>query len=92
VKKEVIEFELVVERICGIDLHKDTVVATIHGKCLKTQTRSFKTFTNLLIKLRNWLQKHKISHIAMESTGVYWKPVFNVLGDETSMMFLSIIS
>jgi len=88
-KKEVIEFELVVERGCGMDVHKDTVVATIRGNGLQTQTRSFKTFTNSLIKLKKWLQKHKITHIAMESTGVYWKPVFNVLGDDFEILLVN---
>ncbi len=88
-KENVVEFELIVDRGCGMDVHKDNVVVTIRGKGLKTQTRSFKTFTNSLIKLKNWLQKHKITHIAMESTGVYWKPVFNVLGDDFEILLVN---
>lgn len=88
-KENVVEFELLVDRGCGMDVHKDTVVVTIRGKGLKTQTRSFKTFTNSLIKLGNWLQKHKITHIAMESTGVYWKPVYNVLGDDFEILLVN---
>jgi transposase len=42
-----------------------------------------------LIKLKKWLQKHKITHIAMESTGVYWKPVFNVLGDDFEILLVN---
>jgi len=88
-KEDVVEFELIVERGCGMDVHKDTVVVTIRGKGLQTQTRSFKTFTNSLVKLKNWLQKHKITHIAMESTGVYWKPVYNVLGDDFEILLVN---
>lgn len=88
-KEDVVEFELIVDRGCGMDVHKDTVVVTIRGKGLKTQTRSFKTFTNSLVKLKNWLQKHKITHIAMESTGVYWKPVYNVLGDDFEILLVN---
>ena len=88
-KEDVVEFELIVDRGCGMDVHKDTVVVTIRGKGLKTQTRSFKTFTNSLVKLRNWLQKHKITHIAMESTGIYWKPVYNVLGDDFEILLVN---
>lgn len=88
-KKEVIEFERVVECGCGIDVHKETIVATIQGKGIKTQTKSFKSFTSSLIKLRGWLLKNKVTHVAMESTGVYWKPVFNVLGDDFQILLVN---
>jgi transposase len=42
-----------------------------------------------LKKLREWLKKHDISHIAMESTGVYWKPIFNVLGDDFEILLVN---
>ena len=80
-KKDCIEFEQVVERGCGMDVHKETVVVTIRGKGIKSVTKSYSTFTSSLIKLKEWLKKHGITHIAMESPGVYWKPVFNVMGD-----------
>ena len=81
-KKDCIEFEQVVERGCGMDVHKETAVVTIRGKGIKTVTKSYSTYTSSLIKLKEWLIKHGITHIAMESTGVYWKPIFNVLGDD----------
>jgi transposase len=80
IKKEVIEFEQVVERGCGMDVHKEIVVATIRGKDTKTQTKSFKTFTSSLIKLKEWLLRNK---------GVYWKPVFNVLGDDFELLLVN---
>ena len=88
-EKEVIEFEQVVERGSAMDVHKDIIVATIQGKGIKTQTKSFKTFTSSLIKLREWLLKNKVTHVAMESTGVYWKPVFNVLGDDFTILLVN---
>ncbi len=88
-EKEVIEFEQVVERGSAMDVHKDIIVATIEGKGIKTQTKSFKTFTSSLIKLREWLLKNKVTHVAMESTGVYWKPVFNVLGDDFTILLVN---
>lgn len=88
-KKNVIEFEQVVERGCGMDVHKATVVVTIRGKGIKTATKSFSTYTSSLIKLKEWLLKHGITHIAMESTGVYWKPVFNVLGDDFTILLVN---
>ena len=80
-KKDFIQFEQVVERGCGMDVHKETIVVTIRGKDIKTATKSFSSFTSSLIKLKEWLKKHGVTHIAMESTGVYWKPVFNILGE-----------
>ena len=88
-KKETIEFEQIVERGCGMDVHLETVVVTIQGKGIKTITKSYSTFTSSLIKLKAWLQKHGIMHTAMESTGVYWKPVFNVLGDDFQVLLVN---
>jgi len=87
--KELISFEQVVERGCGLDVHKETVVATIQGKGIKTITKSYSTFTGSLEKLRDWLKKHGITHIAMESTGVYWKPIYNVLGDDFEILLVN---
>jgi len=74
-----IGFTQVVSRGCGIDVHKKTVVATIKGEGLKSQTREFSTFTSSLTSLKEWLLSEGVTHVAMESTGVYWKPVYNVL-------------
>lgn len=88
-KKKFIEFEQVVERGCGMDVHQKAVVVTIRGKDIKTMTKSFSTYTNSLKKLKQWLKKHHITHIAMESTGVYWKPIYNVLGDEFEILLVN---
>jgi transposase len=66
------------ERCCGLDVHKRTVVAcrlTPEGAA----TRTFGTTTEALTDLAQWLQAAGVTHVAMESTGVYWQPVFNVL-------------
>jgi len=76
---EEIIFSQVVSRGCGLDVHKKMVVATIKGEGLKQQTREFATFTSSLTELRDWLLENRITHVAMESTGVYWKPVYQVL-------------
>ena len=88
-EKNVIEFEQVVERGCGMDVHKDLIVATILGKGIKMQTKSFNAFTSSLIKLKEWLLKNGITHVAMESTGVYWKPVFNIMGDDFTVLLVN---
>ena len=74
-----IGFTQVVSRGCGIDVHQKTVVATINGEGLKPQTREFSTFTSSLTSLKEWLLSEGVTHVAMESTGVYWKPIYNVL-------------
>jgi transposase len=74
-----VPFQQVILRGCGIDVHKDVVVATIDGEGLKAETRSYKTFSSSLTELKEWLLSNGITHVAMESTGVYWKPVYKVL-------------
>lgn len=87
-KNEVL-FEQVIERGCGIDVHKKILVATIKGSGLKEETRSFDSFTSSIEKMRDWLLEHEITHIAMESTGVYWKPVFNVLEEHFEIILVN---
>ena len=76
--------EVLHPRCCGLDVHKDTVVAcvrlVIDGKTAK-EVRTFSTTTADLIALSQWLSENKCTHIAMESTGVYWKPVWHILAD-----------
>jgi transposase len=74
-----VEFSQVVSRGCGLDVHKKVIVATIDGEGLRRETREFEATTSSLTELRDWLQEKKVTHVAMESTGVYWKPVYNVL-------------
>ena len=76
--------EVLHPRCCGLDVHKDTVVAcvrlVIDGKTVK-EVRTFSTTTADLMALSQWLAENKCTHIAMESTGVYWKPVWHILAD-----------
>jgi transposase len=74
-----VSFKQVVSRGCGLDVHKKVVVATIDGEGIKKQTREFDTITSSLKELRDWLLENRITNVAMESTGVFWKPVYNVL-------------
>jgi transposase len=74
-----IEFPQVIQRGCGLDVHQQTVVATIRGTDIATETQTYGTFTSDLEELTCWLQNNGVTHIAMESTGVYWKPVYAVL-------------
>ncbi len=63
---------------CGIDVHAKTAVACLI-KQGKRQTRTFSTMTDDLLRLSDWLTAEGCTHVAIESTGVYWKPVFNIL-------------
>lgn len=87
--KNHIEFEQVVERGCGLDVHKAVLVATIRGTGIKEETRSFDAFTASIEQMRDWLKQNGITHIAMESTGVYWKPVFNILEEDFEILLVN---
>ena len=76
---EEVHFTKVVRRDYGIDFRRDVAVATISGEGITTETRSYKTFRSFLTVLREWLIENGVTHVAMESTGVYWKPVYKVL-------------
>ena len=78
-KKTSITFDQVIERGCGIDVHKKVIVVTIKGNAIKETTKTFNSFTESIEQMRDWLKAEKITHIAMESTGVYWKPLYNIL-------------
>lgn len=75
----VVEFPQIIKRGCGLDVHRDTVVATVRGEDIETRTVTYGTFTKELEALIGWLQNEGVTHVAMESTGVYWKPVYYVL-------------
>jgi transposase len=71
-------------RVCGMDVHKNSVVACVRILNAKDGTvqstlRRFGTMTADLLELRQWLTEQQVTHAAMESTGVYWQPVFNLL-------------
>jgi transposase len=75
--------ETLYPRCAGIDVHKSNVVVCVRcgdqpGKPFE-EVRTFSTMTGDLLALSDWLVEHGVTHVAMESTGVYWKPVFNLL-------------
>jgi transposase len=84
--------EIVHTRCCGLDVHKKTVVACVlmtgDDGSLDRQVRTFNTMTADLLALADWLSSLGVTHVALESTGVYWRPVFNVLEDEDRTVLL----
>jgi transposase len=76
--------EVLYPHCAGLDVHKDTVVACVRhmvNGTVKREVRTFKTTTKELLALSEWLAAEKCTHIAMEATGVYWKPVWHILSD-----------
>jgi transposase len=76
--------EVLYSRCAGLDVHKETVVACVRlvtGDDVAREVRTFATTTAGLIALSDWLSEHGCTHVAMEATGVYWKPVWHVLSD-----------
>ncbi len=75
--------EAIVERCCGLDVHQATVVACLlvgrPDEKPRQEVRTFRTVTRELVRLREWLEAAGCTHVAMESTGVYWKPVYALL-------------
>jgi transposase len=78
---------------CGIDVHKDSVTACVQwaegkGK-RRQQKRMFGTFTQDLLGLADWLRECGVTHVAMESTGVYWKPVWHILEGHFELLLVN---
>lgn len=73
---------------CGIDIHARTAVACLI-KQGRRQTRTFSTMTDDLLRLSDWLVSEGCTHVAIESTGVYWKPVFNILEGPLSVILVN---
>ena len=70
--------EVLYQTCCGLDVHAKTVVACLN-KAGKKEVRTFSTMTDELLEMSDWLVSAGCTNVAMESTGVYWKPVFNLL-------------
>lgn len=85
--------ERIVERCAGLDVHRDTVVATVRvpddERGRQQQTRTFGTTTRELLALGDWLAGFGVTLVGMEATGVYWKPVFWVLEDRFECWLLN---
>lgn len=67
----------------------ETVVFTIRGEGIEYVTKRYSTFTSSLTKLKEWLIKQEATHIVMESTEVYWKPIFSILGDDFVILLVN---
>lgn len=82
--------EVVSERCCGLDVHKGTIAACLitpgrPGQAQK-EIRTFGAMTDDILALRDWLDEAGVTQVAMESTGVYWKPIWNLLEDDFELV------
>jgi transposase len=81
--------EVLYKRCAGLDVHKDTVVACVRmtkARGVEREVRSFATTTSGLLGLAEWLSAQRCTHVAMEATGVYWKPVWRVLEEQFELI------
>lgn len=79
--------EVLVDRVAGLDVHKRTVVACVRSpgsgrRKREAEVRTFGTFQDELVALRDWLVARDVTAVAMEATGVFWKPVWHVLDEQ----------
>ena len=84
--------QVIYERCCGLDVHKRTITACRLkwlGSEWQKEIRQFGTMTKDLLALLDWLVKEGCSQVAMESTGVYWKPVYNILEGQVELLVVN---
>lgn len=84
--------EVVYPRCCGLDIHKNTIAACVllaNGSKKQRHLQRFGTVTSELRKLAQWLQEMEVVQVAMESTGVYWKPIWNILESEFELCLVN---
>jgi transposase len=83
---------VIYERCCGLDVHKRTITACVLkwlGSEWQKEIRQFGTMTKDLLALSDWLVGKGCTHVAMESTGVYWKPVYNILEGQFELLVVN---
>lgn len=88
-ERTAISFEQAVKVGCGIDVHQAVIVATISKGQENYETKEFSAYTSSLTDLREWCKQEGVTHVAMESTGIYWKPVFNILEEDFEIILVN---
>lgn len=85
--------EVIIVCCAGLDVHKDSVEACVrrleNGGGIAQQTRHWGTMTRDLLAMAEWFRSEGVRQVAMESTGVYWKPIFNVLEDDFEILLVN---
>jgi len=85
--------QVLFNRCAGLDVHKATVVAcvmvTAENGTVQKEIKSFGAMTRDLLELGDWLKGHQVTHAAMESTGSYWKPVYNLVEGQAELLVVN---
>lgn len=84
--------EEIFDKCCGLDVHRDTITACVmigNGSQKRKQIRTFLTYTADIRELASWLKSLDIYHVAVESTGIYWKPIFNVFEGDFDVILVN---
>jgi transposase len=85
--------DIIYKNVCGLDVHKKLIVACVlkvveRGE-IKKEIRKYGTMTRDILALSDWLKQEEVTHVAMESTGVYWKPIWNILEGEFEVILVN---
>jgi len=84
--------EEILNKCCGLDVHRDTITACVmigNGRQKQKHIKTFPTFTSDIQELANWLKELNVYHVAVESTGIYWKPIFNVFEGDFDVILVN---
>ena len=85
--------DVIYESCAGLDVHKQTVECAIRqgkpGGNVRVEVRQYGTMTDDLLEMVEWLKAHKVTHVAMESTGVFWKPIYNILEGHCTVLLVN---
>lgn len=85
--------EVIHPRCCGLDVHKKSVTACVilsePGKRQQKEIHTFTTMTDDLERLAAWLGRNEVTHVAMESTGIYWRPIWNILEERFNLLLVN---
>src|SRR6266508_1276290 len=85
--------ETIFDRVAGLDVHKAQVTACVRvpaaGGAREQQVAEFASTVRGLVALRDWLEAHRVRHVAMEATGVYWQPVWHLLEDAFELLLVN---
>ena len=85
--------EIVIERVCGLDVHKASVTACARVPAEQGErtehVQTFRTAVPHLLALADWLEAHGVTHVVMEAIGVYWKPVWAIFEDRFHCMLVN---
>lgn len=82
----------ILDNCCGLDVHRDTITACVmigNGRRRRKHIQTFQTFTSNIHELADWLKSFNIYYVAVESTGIYWKPIFNVFDGDFDVILVN---